>query len=104
MNLPGLLVAPFLALIVLVLFLAFWVFVVICIATASAPGDKNPFAPLDNTAAHATTTDVTLTNTGSKSKFVYILLVYYIIVFDKWHSCYIYIFMYVFMTDASRST
>lgn len=67
MNLPGLMIAPLLAFVVLALFLAFWVLVVICIATASAPGDKKPFAPFDNTAAHATTTDVTFTNTGTKS-------------------------------------
>lgn len=69
MNLPGLIIAPLLAFIVLAIFLAFWVLVVICIATASAPGDKNPFAPLDNTHAHASTTDVTITNKGSKSKY-----------------------------------
>ncbi|KAM7357809.1 choline transporter-like protein 1 [Cochliomyia hominivorax] len=67
MNLPGLIIAPLLAFLVLAIFLAFWVLVVICIATASAPGDKNPFAPLDNTHKHAITTDVTITNTGSKS-------------------------------------
>lgn len=51
MSLPGLLIAPILAFIVLILFLAFWVLVVVCIATASAPG-QNPFAPFDNSAAH----------------------------------------------------
>uniref|UniRef100_A0A1I8Q928 Choline transporter-like protein n=1 Tax=Stomoxys calcitrans TaxID=35570 RepID=A0A1I8Q928_STOCA len=53
MNLPGLIFAPLLAFIVLALFLAFWVFVVICITTASSPGNNNPFAPLDNTASHS---------------------------------------------------
>lgn len=71
MSLPGLMIAPLIAFLVLALFLAFWVLVVICIATASAPGDKNPFAPLDNTAAHATTNDVTFTQTGTKSKYFY---------------------------------
>lgn len=47
-NLPGLLLAPLIALIVLIGFLAFWVLVVICIATASAPG-QNPMGPFDNT-------------------------------------------------------
>ncbi|XP_053955817.1 choline transporter-like 1 [Anastrepha ludens] len=51
MNLPGLLIAPLLAFVVLAAFLAFWVLVVICIATASAPG-QSPIAPFDNTAAH----------------------------------------------------
>ncbi|XP_017469747.1 PREDICTED: CTL-like protein 1 [Rhagoletis zephyria] len=51
MNLPGLLIAPLLAFTVLAVFLAFWVLVVICIATASAPG-QSPIAPFDNTAAH----------------------------------------------------
>lgn len=48
MNLPGLLIAPLIALVVLIGFLAFWVLVVICIATASAPG-QNPIGPFDNT-------------------------------------------------------
>lgn len=51
LNLPGLLIAPLIALIVLVGFLAFWVLVVICIATASAPG-QNPIGPFDNTQTH----------------------------------------------------
>lgn len=50
MNLPGLLIAPLIALVVLIGFLAFWVLVVICIATASAPG-QNPIGPFDNTQA-----------------------------------------------------
>lgn len=53
MNLPGLIFAPLLAFIVLGLFLAFWVFVVICITTSSSPGNSNPFAPLDNTASQS---------------------------------------------------
>lgn len=51
MNLPGLLIAPLLAFAALALFLAFWVLVVICIATAGTPG-QSPIAPFDNTAAH----------------------------------------------------
>ncbi|BFF97733.1 CTL-like protein 1 [Drosophila madeirensis] len=51
MNLPGLLIAPLLAFVVLIAFLSFWVAVVICLATASSPG-QSPIAPFDNTAAH----------------------------------------------------
>ncbi|KAH8240240.1 hypothetical protein KR032_012388 [Drosophila birchii] len=51
MNLPGLLIAPLLAFIVLIAFLSFWVVVVICLATASSPG-QSPIAPFDNSAAH----------------------------------------------------
>ncbi|XP_068158543.1 choline transporter-like 1 [Drosophila tropicalis] len=50
MNLPGLLIAPLLAFIVLVVFLSFWVVVVICLATASFPG-QSPIAIFDNTAS-----------------------------------------------------
>ncbi|CAD7003889.1 CTL-like protein 1 [Ceratitis capitata] len=50
MNLPGLIIAPLLAFAVLAVFLAFWVLVVICIVTASAPG-QSPIAPFDNTAS-----------------------------------------------------
>ncbi|XP_034481888.1 CTL-like protein 1 [Drosophila innubila] len=51
MNLPGLLVAPLLAFLVLIAFLAFWVVVVICLATASTPGDS-PLALFHGTAGH----------------------------------------------------
>ncbi|XP_017107767.2 choline transporter-like 1 [Drosophila bipectinata] len=50
MNLPGLLIAPLLAFVVLTAFLSFWVAVVICLATASSPG-QSPIALFDNTAA-----------------------------------------------------
>uniref|UniRef100_A0A6P4FXR8 Choline transporter-like protein n=1 Tax=Drosophila rhopaloa TaxID=1041015 RepID=A0A6P4FXR8_DRORH len=51
MNLPGLLIAPLIAFIVLIAFLSFWVAVVICLATASSPG-QSPIAPFDNSKAH----------------------------------------------------
>lgn len=51
MELPGLMIAPLLAVIVLAIFLAFWVLVVVCLVTASAPG-QSPMAPFDNSAAH----------------------------------------------------
>ncbi|XP_073836524.1 choline transporter-like protein 1 isoform X1 [Musca autumnalis] len=63
MNLPGLIFAPLLAFVVLALFLAFWVLVVMCIATASSPGNSNPFAPLDNTATQSN--GVTVNSTRS---------------------------------------
>lgn len=74
MNLPGLLIAPLLAFAALALFLVFWVLVVVCIATASAPG-QSPIAPFDNTAAHQQPfpTDITppknTTDASFKSKF-----------------------------------
>lgn len=51
MNLPGLLIAPLLAFLVLIAFLSFWVAVIICLATASSPG-QSPIAPFDNSKAH----------------------------------------------------
>ncbi|KAL9903511.1 choline transporter-like 1 isoform X2 [Glossina fuscipes] len=75
MNLPGLLIAPLLAFVVLALFLAFWVLVVMCIATASAPG-QSPIAPFDNTAAQATSTSVTIKN-NTDSDYKTILRVEY---------------------------
>ncbi|XP_017840759.2 CTL-like protein 1 [Drosophila busckii] len=54
MNLPGLLIAPLIAFIVLIAFLSFWVAVVICLATATTP-DKNPLAPFQSASvAHQT--------------------------------------------------
>lgn len=51
MNLPGLLIAPLLAFIVLIAFLAFWVVVVICLVTATKP-DESPLAPFHGNAGH----------------------------------------------------
>ncbi|XP_060655120.1 choline transporter-like 1 [Drosophila nasuta] len=49
MNLPGLLIAPLLAFIVLIAFLSFWVMVVICLVTATTP-DESPLAPFHGNA------------------------------------------------------
>ncbi|TDG45455.1 hypothetical protein AWZ03_008078 [Drosophila navojoa] len=51
MNLPGLLIAPLLAFLVLIAFLAFWVVVVICLVTATTP-DQSPIAPFHSNAVH----------------------------------------------------
>ncbi|XP_037933958.1 choline transporter-like 1 [Teleopsis dalmanni] len=51
MSLPGLLIAPLLAFIALAVFLSFWVLVVLCIATASEPG-QSPIQPFDNSVTH----------------------------------------------------
>lgn len=51
MNLPGLLIAPLLAFIVLITFLTFWVVVVICLVTATKP-DESPLAPFHGNAGH----------------------------------------------------
>ncbi|KAL7732019.1 hypothetical protein ACLKA6_015782 [Drosophila palustris] len=51
MNLPGLMIAPLLAFLVLIAFLAFWVVVVICLVTATKPGDS-PLAPFHGTAGY----------------------------------------------------
>lgn len=53
MNLPGLLIAPLLAFLVLIAFLAFWVVVVICLVTATTP-DQSPIAPFHSNAVHPT--------------------------------------------------
>uniref|UniRef100_A0A034VZ78 Choline transporter-like protein n=1 Tax=Bactrocera dorsalis TaxID=27457 RepID=A0A034VZ78_BACDO len=78
MNLPGLLIAPLLAFAALALFLAFWVVVVVCIATASAPG-QSPIAPFDNTAAHQQPfpTDITPPKNTTDASFKTILRVEY---------------------------
>lgn len=80
MNLPGLLIAPLLAFLVLVAFLSFWVAVVICLATASSPG-QSPIALFDNTAAQKQplpANAVFVANNSSlndgRSKYKYILL------------------------------
>lgn len=77
-NLPGLLLAPLIALIVLIGFLAFWVLVVICIATASAPG-QNPIGPFDSKILDTNTNNNNNINnnhdnrTDYKSKLVFFL-------------------------------
>ncbi|XP_036220296.2 choline transporter-like 1 [Bactrocera oleae] len=78
MNLPGLLIAPLLAFAALALFLVFWVLVVVCIATASAPG-QSPIAPFDNTAAHQQPfpTDITPPKNTTDASFKTILRVEY---------------------------
>ncbi|XP_030375128.1 CTL-like protein 1 isoform X2 [Scaptodrosophila lebanonensis] len=69
MSLPGLLIAPILAFIVLAAFLAFWVVVVICLATATTP-DQSPFAPFDNSGNHQLTNAVNNNNTQNDFKIM----------------------------------
>lgn len=54
LNLPGLAIAPTFAFITLIGFLAFWVFVVICISTSNYPG-MTPLASYANIVQHDTT-------------------------------------------------
>lgn len=54
LELPGLLVAPLIAFVVLIAFLTFWIYVVMCIATANSP-DSTMLDPDANIIHHNTT-------------------------------------------------
>ncbi|XP_055843099.1 choline transporter-like 1 [Episyrphus balteatus] len=54
LELPGLLIAPLIAFVVLIAFLTFWIYVVMCIATANSPG-STMLDPNANVIHHNTT-------------------------------------------------
>lgn len=73
LSLPGLAGPPILACIALALFLTFWVYVVVCLATANYPGMKPiiPLAQLEQTEPTATTPLVTTTPKNSNTNVDY---------------------------------
>lgn len=73
LSLPGLAGPPILAFIALALFLSFWVYVVVCLATANYPGMKPiiPMAQLEPTDPTVSTPLVTTTPKNSNTNVDY---------------------------------